>query len=257
MEPSNVIRVAELFDADNICPDCDIDSRLASNECFLAKKVKLKPFAAIDRDGDILYGIQNNESCAVKVTIYYNIYMPTNNRYNESSHIYDIFTIDSRETHTLTCPILLVKLYKRNPFTYVVEKLPTDGPGPSYLSMIYDYVFRQSIVNLEFVYGYLTDELRRTISLGDCYVNETRHEPPSEVCRGMGYYLPFCIGPYLYHSSNGTVYDDHGKYLYMNAHLIGPEYHDCFFGNRTRDEFKNTLFMAITAGSSGGWIQVI
>lgn len=253
-DTSKIFNITHLFNFDEIYSDYHINSKLSKNECFLAKKAQLKSIGIIEREGDILYGIKNNESCTIKVTIYYNLCPNyTKEFYDETSKIYDVCIINSGETYILKCPILLIKLYKLNRFSYEVEKIPnlkpdSDSNSTNYLSMLYNHFFKNkpthSIVNIEFIYGYLTTELRNVLVHSKCYV-DSNHRLPREVCRNKVYEGNICIGPYLYNVANGTVYDGIRSYTFINTYLIPLEYYELYFNNKTSSnetEFKKEFF---------------
>jgi hypothetical protein len=218
----DVFNITQSLDFDKIHDSYEIGIKLSPKECFLGKKTQLTSIDSIKRVGDILYGIKNNESCSIKVTIYCN------------SRQYEVCIINSGETYRLKSPILLIKLYMNNLFTYEVEKMDL-----WYLYALYDFLGMKhpnSPVNIEFIYGYLTQELREEVSLSKCFVRTN----DDVVC--------------LYDVRCGNAYMDIWIYAWLNPLLVTHEYYNLFVTLNTswpnKTEFENDFFRM-----NSGWVE--
>lgn len=221
--------ITSLFNFNDITDSNNIKSKLLLNECFLTKILNLKKEGIIERDGDLFYGIKNNESCTIKFTIY------CKHKYDE--YIYDSCLIKSGETYILKRPILLIKLYKNNKFFFTITKILANEEKQN---MLYNYFFTNdityNIINTEFIYGLLTTDIRKNLVKKKCYVNIDRKY-------------------YFYHPSNGDIYEGLHSYSVFNLHLLPMKFIDSYFNFDNKPVKENINYSEEFFRLDNDWIE--
>ncbi len=161
-----MIKFADYFNFADIKSYDEICMGLASGHNFLATNpVNLanKSSGPIERAGDLFYGIINNEPYPITVKIYLN------------ERILETLKIPSGQTGYLSHPLIMIKLYRTNKLTYQITSLSTEPDKTNELNSGYrlgkwiGQWFSSPVQpnytnpNVEFIYGYLTEQIRKDI----------------------------------------------------------------------------------------------
>lgn len=138
----NTINLAK-FDFDNIKNNNDISENLYyDDKCFLAYVSIKHKCDTIKRDGDLFYGVKNNEHTDIQITFFFNY------------HKIQTLIIKSGEIGYIDTPLFMFLCRRNNPFNYKIKKLNC-------------YNFMSSHCNINFIYGYLTELIRNKLSFDD------------------------------------------------------------------------------------------
>lgn len=146
-----------LFDFENIRPE---EESAVVKDNMLFYKSNNKNYGTIERDGDLFFGIKNNENYDMKVIIYLLYWSESAD--NDASiriiekvasdYIYQTLYIKPGEIGYLNTPLIPIKLQKTNRLRYKIEKATTG---------ICDFFY--TTYNTNFIYGYVSQDMRRDL----------------------------------------------------------------------------------------------
>ncbi len=159
-----MIKFADYFNFDEIKSYDEIGTGLASGYNFLATNPENKSSGQIERAGDLFYGIRNNEPYPLTVKIFLN------------EHVLESLEIPSGKIGYLSHPLLMIKLYQKNNLTYQITSDSSNSPElnsghwfGNWIGQWFGQWFSSSAQsyytnpNVEFIYGYLTEQIRKDI----------------------------------------------------------------------------------------------
>jgi hypothetical protein len=161
-----MIKFADYFNFANIKGYNEISTNLASGHNFLATCPVNKNSSQIERHGDLFYGIKNNEPEKITVKVSLN------------DHVLESLDISSGQIGFLSHPLLMIKLYRNNKLTYQItnnsaklsDSSTSTNPGywlsnwiGQWFGLQDNHLPNQTNYNVEFIYGYLTEQIRKDI----------------------------------------------------------------------------------------------
>ena len=145
-----------LFDFENIRPE---EESAVVKDNMLFYKSNDKNHGTIERDGDLFFGIKNNEKYIMKVIIYLLYWNESADKAasiadieQNPNNVYQTLYIKPGEIGYLNTPLIPIKLQKTNRLRYKIEKATTG---------ICDFFY--TTYNTNFIYGYVSTDMRREL----------------------------------------------------------------------------------------------
>lgn len=127
---------------------------------FMSKIPNTKKSGLLERNGDLFFGIKNNELYEIKITFYLFSKL-------KEKDIFETIYIKSGEVGLIKTPLLMIKMNKNNLF-YKIESINTKEKKIGYIDYFLSSFFETDNTNetydTEFIYGYVTKSLRKTFA---------------------------------------------------------------------------------------------
>lgn len=153
------------FDVQNIQSlDC-IPNELQKDTNFLAYIPVDKTYGRINRNGDILCGIRNKEEIPMQITLFHSLEADetTAKTVRQTDLVLHQYIVKPNEVYLFPIPLPIIKLYLSNTLFYRVSRVVNHGWS------WWQRWFESSIVDMDFVYGFVATNLRREIMKQDMY----------------------------------------------------------------------------------------